>query len=167
MQANALIKYSNNTLCVLVENLGDDLPLTVNLDESEEVGVVGTRGVTFHVDADDGGSLSDSKHIVAGLDAGGAAKVTNIGEEVANGACEHIGLRRVDEAVHDGVLVERLGNSFGTARAQALSVLVGCLDHGIELGCRNGLDVGRHFLNLEVRERSLVTGHGDGMGTYE
>lgn len=133
-----------------MENLGDDLPLTVDLDESEEVGVVGTRGVTFHVDANDGGGLSDSKHIVPGLDVGGTAIVTNKGEEIANGACEHIGLRRVDKAVHDGVPVERLGNSLGTARAQALGILVGCLYHGIELGCRNGLDVGRHFLDMQV-----------------
>lgn len=133
-----------------MEHLGNYLPLTVDFDESEEVGVVGTRGVTFHVDANDGGGLSDSKHIVAGLDVGGTAIVTNKGEEIANGASEHIGLRRVYEAVHDSVLVERLGNSLGTARAQALSILVGCLDHGIELGGRNGLHVGRHFLDLEV-----------------
>lgn len=145
-------------LSVFVENLGDNLPLTLNLNQSEEVGVVGTRAVTFHVDADDGGGLSDSKNVVTGLDARGAAIVSNKGVQGVDRPCQHIGFGRVDEAVHHGILVERLSNGIGTSRAQALSVLVGCLNHGIVLAGRNGLDVGSHFLDSKVRESPATLG---------
>lgn len=140
-----------------MENLGDNLPLTIDLDESEEVGVVGTRGISFHIDADHGGSLSDGENIVAGLNGRGATTVTDECVKVIDGTGKHVGLGRADKAVHDGVLVECLGNNIGATSAQALCVLVGSLNHGIVLGGRNGLDVGSHFLDSEVRERSVAT----------
>lgn len=138
-----------------MEDLGDGLPLTVDLDKGQEVGVVGARGVALHIDADDGGCLRDGENIVAGLDVGSATLFLYESPEISDRTSKHIRLGRADETVHDSVLVECLGRHVCFTDTETLDVFIRRGDDGIVFDGRDGLDIGGHYL-LRAHEVSCL-----------
>lgn len=144
------MEMSQLPLCILVENLGDSLPSAVYLNKCEEVGVIGTGSVLFHVDSDNGSGLGDSENVIAGFDTGSLAAVTDECVEIVDRTGKHIRLWGVDKAIHSGVLVKRFRDNIRVAEAKAFNVLIGSCDNRIILLCRDGLEICGHFLDKEV-----------------
>ncbi len=95
-------------------NLGDDVPSTIELDERVEVRVVGADCVLLHVDAHHRRRRRDREHIEPRLDVRRGAILLDKVVEVLDRAAEQLA---IGEAIHDGVLVEGLGEACGVADA--------------------------------------------------
>ncbi|KAJ5471301.1 Beta-lactamase [Penicillium desertorum] len=77
---------------------------------------------------------------------------------------EHVGLRGADEAVHDGVFVEGLGNNLRATDPQAFGVFVGSRYHDILLGGGNSFEVGGYYLDSHDRGWAI---EGEGKRTED
>ena len=92
-------------------NLGDDMPGAIVRDERMEVRIFGADRVFLHVNADHPRRRCDSENIEPSLDVGRRAVLADKVVEVLDRATEQLA---IGEAVHNGVLVEGLGEAGNT-----------------------------------------------------
>ncbi|KAJ5454926.1 Beta-lactamase [Penicillium desertorum] len=77
---------------------------------------------------------------------------------------KHVGLRGAEEAVHNGVFVEGLGNNLRATDPQAFGVFVGSRYHDIVLGGGNSFEVGGYYLDSHDRGWAI---EGEGKRTED
>lgn len=101
-------------LFIHVINLGNDVPGAIELDECVEVRIVGADRVILHIDTHHRRRRRYCEHVEPSLDVRRGAVLLDKVVEVLYRASEQLA---IGEAIHDGVLVEGLGEAGDVADA--------------------------------------------------
>lgn len=118
--------------------LGDDVPGAIYLDERVKVRIVGTNCVILHVDAHNRRRRCYREHVKPSLDVRRGAVLLDKFVEVFDWTAEQFS---IGEAIHDGVLVESLGEAGDVANAYTIDILGDSFNNIFKVLGRHSLDI--------------------------
>ena len=114
-----------------MENLGDNLPLSINLDHAQIVRVIRLGRVHLDLGLDNRRRRGDGNHVEVGLDLVALLALVQVIEQIGNGASLELA---VDIAVDASVGMEALLGTLGAGLLHGLHVTIRRRDHGVVLG---------------------------------